>query len=79
MKEETDYVIPCLRQYGNTIITLKALKKVGGEEIFLKILKAKGFDCELRDSMYEYTCTHKGYRVYPHKVVVLKGKKENEK
>lgn len=78
MKEETDYVIPCLRRYGNTIITLRDLKKIGGEEVFLKILKAKGLDCELKEPMSNREYYHKGTRVFAHKVVVLKGKKHEK-
>lgn len=76
MEKVPKYIIPCLRKYGNTIVTLKDLKKVGGEEIFLKILKAKGFDCELIEPMSYHECKQRGSRTYAHKVVVLKGNKK---
>lgn len=79
MIEETDYVIPCLKRYGNTIITNRDLKKIGGEEIFLKILKAKGLECELREPMSDLEYKQAGLRVFTHKVVILKRRIKNEK
>ena len=72
MDEETDYIIPHLRAYGNTIITNRDLKKVGGSEMFLKILKAKGFDCELVEPFDNYECKQKGGKVYAHKIVKVR-------
>lgn len=74
MKEETDYVIPMLRRYGNTIITKKDLKKVGGKEIFLKILKSKGLVCELKEPTENIEYKRNGKGAYSHFIVQVKEK-----
>lgn len=42
------YILMSLGFHGNTIITSKALKEIGGKKRLLEELKAEGFNCTIR-------------------------------
>ena len=48
------YIFENLNIYGDTVITMKYVKRLGIDEIH-KILKKHGYDCEINEgSNYEY-------------------------
>lgn len=64
-----EYVIRSLKAHGNTIIALPTMEALGGVEGILSLLKAKGFDCRVRESEHieikgEHSC-----KIYDHAVV----------
>lgn len=63
------YIFSCLEKYGNTIVTKKTIKKIGGKEVFINELKKKGFIVKLKDPNYFEEKNVK--TVYDHFVVEL--------
>lgn len=63
------YIISCLKKYGNTIVTKKRIKKIGGKEVFVDELKKKGFIVKLKEPNYFEEKNVK--TVYDHFVVEL--------
>lgn len=63
------YIFTCLKKYGNTIVTKKTIKKIGGKEVFVDELKKKGFIVKLKEPNYFEEKNVK--TVYDHFVVEL--------
>lgn len=44
-----EYILQSLKAHGNTIIALPTMVALGGVDGLLFLLKAKGFNCKVRD------------------------------
>lgn len=43
-----EHIVPCLLEYGNTVISHKNLKRIG-EQVLIEKLREKGLICEVEE------------------------------
>jgi hypothetical protein len=72
------YVYRSLERYGNTIITKRDVKRLGGEDGVLKMLKQNGFDCTLEEPT-EQVAYYEGKRKVTLDHFVLRGRKSEKR
>ena len=57
-----NYVWFSLERFGNTIVSKKDVKSLGGKQKFLNMLKDKGYNCDLFEPSVQIT--HTGEAAY---------------
>ena len=68
------YIFVMLKRHGNTIVSFDVVKKCGGKESFLEMLKLNGFDCKLELPSLQIVYRGEGVRAKKHYVLKEKGR-----
>ena len=71
-----EYVWVSLERYGNTIMSKKDIKSIGGEEKVLNLLKKKGYVCTLSEPTEQIVYNDNAYVTAIEHMVVKEVKDE---